>query len=447
VNVEPAWQTEPFPPYDERNIFLEYRNFGELSSVENFREEDQYGYDGVQIREQAYEESEIVLGEAELKDLDAVEWTSKESLGDHHYAFRIKMSNGEQWVFDPTSSEYGHKQSLVPMTNYLIQMMATPDAEAVTSRPLGSAKAKIEESLSWNNLRELGRLITDGGDFGQQEVRRCLQWGEMDDVIEKSLSKILGLEKDLKKAKAKEQKEREEKERAENNGEVIHKLDREPTTSLAALKTVNFASLFRFNKNSKDGFVVRTKQLMRASDSKFKFLNQAVLDQIGELISQGRDTIYAPNACQLRDARVKMWGIYQSAHRRSNNPNPGFSAEFRNECNATIEDILKEYEERKQRILKRCQEIAELLQLGGLRVDDVATNVDAQLDEDDELGWDSRSEDSWEDPGMGEGLETIFEEAEDSESLEDLEENMERVGAEARRLSTIMATPEGYHTL
>jgi hypothetical protein len=71
-----------------------------------------------------------------------------------------------------------------------------------------------------------------------------------------------------------------------------------------------------------------------------------------------RSSAYLSRLLRWLMAKARIWELYRSYYQRSSNPDPNSSAEFRNECNATLEEILKKNEERMQIILKGCKEIA-----------------------------------------------------------------------------------------
>lgn len=340
--------------------------------------------------EEPYFESEVKLGDTQLLELEdqnqSEEWVtfdghthdpgqdsldgeqqqerqpeinSQAAIDAYHCAVKIKMSNGEQWVFDPTAAQFGYSHPLLPLTQYLIRMKSAPIS--VSNHPIGTAKSNIEESVAWKHLRKLGRVVTDGTEIGEQEVRRRFQWGQMDEIIEEALSKVLGLQKELEKEKAK----------AENNGKSIKKKAsivnnkaatnrlstiKMPTLKNRASKLIHTAN----NRPGKEGPDVGHKRLMRAPNSEFDILLSATLTQLVTLVSLGRDTLYTPSSRDSRDTRVKYWDLFRSFHERFPTPEcppQRPHKEVKKEYKAAIKEIDRKEKESRKKIKKEIRDM------------------------------------------------------------------------------------------
>ncbi|KAE9978306.1 hypothetical protein BLS_000727 [Venturia inaequalis] len=375
-----------------------------LSPIDTAQEQPES--DDHSVFDEPYFESEVQLGDTQLHDLEvsneSVDWTtfqgntqepeqqtSKEALEQasfvedqqqeqppvaeirsqaaveaYHCALKIEMSNGELWVFDPTAAQFGYNHILLPLSEYLVRMKSPPSS--VCSHPFGTAKSNIEETVAWKQLRKLGREVTDAGDYGEQDIRRRFQWGAMDNIIEEAISKVLGLQKELEKVKAKAQKDKEieesaanppKKKPAFNSGPSINRL----STAIKMPTPKNCASNLIFKKPSKakEGPEIGYKRLLRAPANEHEILLSATLTHLTSLLSVGRESLYTHSTCTSRDNRVKFWSLFRVFHERF--PTPDIEplrpyGEVKKECKKAIKEIARKEKEGRKRMKKEMKD-------------------------------------------------------------------------------------------
>ncbi|TID26363.1 hypothetical protein E6O75_ATG00856 [Venturia nashicola] len=360
------------------------------------------------VHDEAYFESEVQLGETHLHDLeasnDAGDWgmfdgnsqghehqvlkealdqasldeeqqqehplvakiKSEAALEAYHCAVKIEMSNGELWVFDPTAAQYGYEHILVPLSEYLVLMKSPPSS--VCSHPFGTAKSNIEENVAWNQLRRLGREVTDAGDYGEQDVRRRFQWGSMDGIIEDAISNALGLQKELEKVKGKEQKEKEKKESVANLPKKRPAFNSGPSTTnrfstaikVPILKRRTSLLLPKKSNTAQDGPEIGHKRLLRAPNIEHEILVSATLTHLTSLLIIGRESLYIHPACASRDNRVKFWSIFRAFHERF--PTPDTEPvrpyeELKKQCKKAIKEVARKEKEGRKRMKKQIKDM------------------------------------------------------------------------------------------
>lgn len=373
--------------------------------IDSAREQSEPGEYGVQ--DEPYFESEVQLGETQLRDLEAsnesedwitfdgntqepeqqprnkaleqaspgeeqqqmqprvAEVSSQAAVEANHCALKIKMSNGELWVFDPTAAQFGYNHVLLPLNEYLVRMKSPPSS--VCTHPFGTAKSNIEENVAWKQLRKLGRDVTDASDFGEQEVRRRFQWGSMDEIIEEAISNVLGLQKELEKVKAKEQKEKEKEENAAklpkkkpafNSGPSTNRL----TTAIKIPTLKSHASTLLPKKPSKaiEGPEIGHKRLLRAPAIEHDILLSATLTHLTALLSLGRESLYSHSSCGSRDNRVKFWSLFRAFHERFPTPDTEPMRpynEVKKECKKAMKEIARKEKEGRKRMKKEIKDM------------------------------------------------------------------------------------------
>lgn len=290
---------------------------------------------------------------------------SQAALEAYHCAVKIEMSNGELWVFDPTAAQFGYNHILLPLSEYLVRMKSPPSS--VCSHPFGTAKSNIEENVAWNQLRKLGREVTDAGDHGEQDVRRRFQWGAMDEIIEGAISNVLGLQKELEKVKAKEQKIKEMEESAAslpkkrlafNSGPSINRLSTAIKNPIPKTRASNL--LFKKPSKAKEGPEIGQKRLLRASAVEHEILLSATLTHLTSLLSLGRASLYTHSACASRDNRVKFWSLFRAFHERFPTPDmepPRPYEEVKKECKKVIKENARKEKEGKKRMKKEIKDM------------------------------------------------------------------------------------------
>ncbi|QDS71157.1 hypothetical protein FKW77_010029 [Venturia effusa] len=357
------------------------------------------------LREELFIESEVELGETQLQDLETdneageratidrdtqdpeqqtpkeapaeaslneiqqqeqprvTEVSSQAALDAYHSALKIRLFNGEIWVFDPTGAQYGYSHSLLPLSDYLVRMKSPPSS--VCNHPYGTAKSNIEENVAWRQLRKLGRDVTDDSDFGEQEIRRRLQWGSMDEVIEEAISNVLGLEKGSEGAKNKEQRIKEKEENAADPLRKKPAFKSGPSTNRLS-KPIKFpafrasTSLLKNTTGTKAWPEIGHKRLLRAPAVEHEILLSATLAHLTHLLSLGRESLYTQSSCASRDSRVKLWSIFRALHERF--PTPDTEPlrpykEVKKECKKAIKEIARKEKEDRKRMKKEIKDM------------------------------------------------------------------------------------------